>query len=83
MCQPPVLQCNDDSGYLVEDKVVEKMVVSFSSLARILGEHSTIHSLPALVFLLFFFFLFFEVEISLHMLIPLFLPGSVHSGSAS
>ena len=30
-----------------------------------------------------FFFLFFEVEISLHTLILLFRPGSVHSGSAS
>ena len=30
-----------------------------------------------------FFFFFFEVEISLRTLIPLFMPGSVHSGSAS
>ena len=30
-----------------------------------------------------FFFFFFEVQISLHTLIPLFMPGSVHSGSAS
>ena len=29
------------------------------------------------------FFFFFEVEISSHTLIPLFMPGSVHSGSAS
>ena len=49
-----------------------------SSQARILGECSTIHSLPAL-----FFFFFFEVETSLHMLIPLSMKGSVHSGSAS
>ena len=30
-----------------------------------------------------FFFFFFEVEISSRTLIPLFRPGSVHSGSAS
>ena len=30
-----------------------------------------------------FFFFFFEVEISLRTLIPLFMPGSVHSGSVS
>ena len=29
------------------------------------------------------FFFFFEVEISLHILIPLFTPGLVYSGSAS
>ena len=40
------------------------------------GRCSTIHSLPALIF-------FFKVEISLRTLIPLFRPGSVHSGSAS
>ena len=55
-------------------------VVAFSSFAMILGECSTIHSSPALFF---FFFFFFEVEISLRTLIPLFTPGSVHSGSAS
>ena len=43
---------------------------------RILGERSTIHSLPALFFI-------FLMEISLRTLIPLFRPGSVHSGSAS
>ena len=46
-------------------------------VARILGECSTIHSLPAL------FFFFFKVEISLRTLIPLFSPESVHCGSAS
>ena len=52
--------------------------MTFSSLtvARILGECSTIHFPPVLFF-------FFEVEISLLTLIPLFMPGSVHSGSAS
>ena len=49
----------------------------FSSLARILGECLTIHSLPVL------FFFFLVVEISLHTLIPLCMPGSVHGGSAS
>ena len=38
-------------------------------------ECSTIHSPPAL-----FFFFFFKVEISSHTLIPVFRPGSVHSG---
>ena len=51
-------------------------MVAFSSLLRISGECSTIHPQPAL----FFFFL---VEISSRKWIPLFRPGSVHSGSAS
>ena len=42
------------------------------------GECSTIHSPPAL-----FFFFFFKVEISSCTLIPLFRPGSVHSGLVS
>ena len=45
------------------------------SLARIWGECSTFHSPPALFF--------FNVEISLRTLIPIFRPGSVHSGSAN
>ena len=53
------------------------LVVAFSSLARFWGECSTIHSPPA-----FFFLFFFYVEIILSTLIPLFTPGSVHSGSA-
>ena len=53
-------------------------VVAFSSLARILGECSTIHSQPAL-----FLFFFFEVEISWRKPISLFWPRSVHSGLAS
>ena len=44
---------------------------------RILGEGMEILYLPA------FFFFFFEVEMSLCTLIPLFMPLSVHSGSAS
>ena len=65
--------------------VVVVVMVAFSSLARIWGETLTIHSQPALVFvlLLFFVVVFFEVEISSCTLIPLFMPGSVHSGSAS
>ena len=51
------------------------VVVAFSSRARILGECSTFHSPPAL-----FFFNFFFMEISSRALIPLFRPGSVHSG---
>ena len=54
-----------------------QMVVAFSSLAMILGECLIIYSPPAL------FFFFFKVEISSRTLIPFFLPGSVHSGSAS
>ena len=54
-------------------KILE--VEAFSSCARILGERSTIHSLPALFS--------FSVEISLRTLIPLFTPGLVQSGSAS
>ena len=52
----------------------------FSSLSKILGECSTIHSLPALFIYLF---IFFSVEIGSRTLIPLFTPGSVYSGSAS
>ena len=52
---------------------------NISLLARILGERLTIHSLSALSpppsFL--------EEEISSCTLIPLFMPGSVHSGSVS
>ena len=49
-----------------------------SLLARILGERSTSHSLSAL-----FPLSFLEEEISSHTLIPLFMPGSVYSGSVS
>ena len=48
---------------------------SFSLFARMFGEW------PFMPCLHFFFFL--EVEISSRTLIPLFMPGSVHSGSAS
>ena len=57
------------------------VVVAFSSLARILGECSTIYSPSALFFL--FVCLFVRVEISSRTWIPLFMPGSVHSGSVS
>ena len=49
----------------------------FSSLAKISGECLTIHFLPAV------FVFVFEVEIGSRALIPLFMPGSVQSGSAS
>ena len=49
--------------------------MAFSSLARILGECSTVHSPPAL--------LCFKVEISSRTLIPLFRSESVNGGSAS
>ena len=65
------------------------MVVAFSSLARILGELSTIH-FPLALFFFFsfflffsFFFFFFEVEISSRTVIQLFWPESVHSGSVT
>ena len=58
------------------------MVVAYSFLLRILGECSAVHSLLALLLLLLLLF-FSEVEIRLHTLILLFMPGSVHSGSAS
>ena len=66
---PPLL----DSFHLFKanicfDDVI--VVVAFSSLAKILGEGSTIHS-PSALFL------------SSRTLIPLFRPGSVHSGSRS
>ena len=51
-------------------------VVTFSSLVRVWGEFSTIHSLPALVLLSFFF----KVEIRKRALVPLFMPRSVYSG---
>ena len=68
--------------------VIETVVfvgVAFSSLARILGECSTIHALLrffVVVFLLVFLF-FFKVEISSRTLISLFQSASVHSGLAS
>ena len=54
-----------------------EVVVAFSSLARISGRLFDLS--PRLR--LFFFFLLFEVEISSRTLNPLFIPGSVHSGS--
>ena len=57
----------------VEDGVV---VVAFSLLVRIFGRVFN-HSFPGCAFF------FFEVEISSCTLIPLFKPGSVHSGTAS
>ena len=54
------------------------VVVAFCSLASIWGDCSSVHSPPALFFLLFFY-----VEVSSRTLIPRFRPESVHSGSAS
>ena len=62
---------------------VTRTMVTFSSLARIWGECSTIHSAPEFFYLLLLFCLFFEVEISSRTLIPTFMPESVHSRSAS
>ena len=59
------------------------LLLAFSLRARILGECLTIHSPPALFLFGVGFFFFLIVEISLHTLIPLFRPGSVHSGSMS
>ena len=49
-------------------------------------DHSDIHSPPALLLLLLFVVVggvFFKVEVSSRTLVPLFMPGSLHSGSAS
>ena len=53
-------------------------MVAFSSLGRIWGECSTVHSPPVL----FVVVVVVEAEISSLTLIPHFRPGSVHSGSA-
>ena len=53
-----------------QTKLDIQMVVAFSSTARFLGECSTIHCQPALLFVCVF-----KVEISSHTLIPLFRPG--------
>ena len=53
---------------------IRVVLVAFCSLPRIWGEYSTLHSPPAL---------FFNWRFSSRTLIPLFMPGSVHSGSAS
>ena len=52
------------------------MVVAFSPLVRIFFENVR----PFIPRLRFFWF---EMEISSRTLIPLFMPGSVHSGSVS
>ena len=71
-------------GYVAKLKAQNKsphnvrVVVPVSLVVRILGEMSD-HSFPACTF----FFFFFKVEISSHTLIPVFLPGSVCSDSAS
>ena len=48
----------------------------FILACEVFGKCLTVHSQP-------FTFFFFNVEISSRTLIPLFTPGSVHSGSAS
>ena len=58
------------------------MVVAFSSLARICGECSTVHSPPVLFVVVVVVVVVVEAEISSLTLIPHFRPGSVHSGSA-
>ena len=57
---------------------LEEKVVTYSSLVRILGERSTIHSPRLRLFLLLF-----KVEISSRKLISLFTSVSFQSGSAS
>ena len=56
------------------------VVVAFSSRAKI-GEN--VQPVIPHIALFFFFSFFFEAEFSSRTLIPLFMPGSVHSGSAS
>ena len=53
----------------------QSVMVALSLIARIWRKCLTIHSLPVLFF-------FSEVEIGSYILIPLFRPRSVHSGSA-
>ena len=55
------------------------VVVAFSSFARILGDCSTIHSLPALLSVSFLL-LFLKEDIRSRTLISLFTPESLHSG---
>ena len=57
------------------------VVVAVSSLARIWGECSTVHS-PPVLFVVVVVVVVVEAEISSLTLIPHFRPGSVHSGSA-
>ena len=52
-------------------------MVAFSSLGRIWGECSTVHSPPVLFVVVV---VVVEAEISSLTLIPHFRPGSVHSG---
>ena len=54
------------------------VVVAFSLLVKIWGNVWPFIPCPHFIYL----FVFIEVEISLHTLIPLCMPGSVHNGSA-
>ena len=67
-----------DTAQLVVCQAGMLVVAAFSLLAWILGGRFN-NSFPTCAF----YFFFFKVEISLHPPIPLFRPGSVHSGSAS
>ena len=71
---PPPCRC------LAEICWSEVMVWRLITLAKLLGECSTIHSPSALFFFSFFFF---AVEVRSRTLIPLSVPGSVDSGSVS
>ena len=90
MAVPTGLEIENDRGLSLPQNQQTKasisarqtlIVVAVFSLARIWRECSTIHSPPALLILSLLFV--FEVEISSRTLIPLFMPGPVHSGSAS
>ena len=59
--------------------VVVVVLVAFSSLARIWGDCSTLHSPPVLLVV----DVAGEVGISSRALFQLIMPGSVHTGSAS
>ena len=59
------------------------MVLAFPSLARIWGRQFN-HSFPACAFVVVVVVVVdVEVEISSRTLVPLFMPGPVHSGCAS
>ena len=74
--------CTGNTGHnhISPSGIIVMVVLAFSSLARIGGTFSTIHSPPTRFFVVV---VFFTVESSTRTLISLFRPGSVHSGSAS
>ena len=78
LCQQCTMENYANSHWINKIRISRKMVVVASfPRARVLGECLTNHSPPAL------FLKYVYVAISSRTLIPLFRPGSVHSGTAS